>query len=64
MSYDTWVGLTPHAQRLSRYIVCDKGEPVIGEGISHPRRSERERIRAEQLEAMDHSDAIAYERRA
>ena len=64
MSYDTWVGLTPHAQRLSRYIVCDKGEPVIGEGISHPRRSERERIRDEQLEAMDHSDAIAYERRA
>ncbi len=64
MSYDTWSTLSPHAQRLSRYIVCDKGEAVIGEGVNHPRRVERERIREEQLAAMPPDAATAYRRRS
>jgi hypothetical protein len=63
MSYDTWRTLTPHAQRLSRYIVCDRGEPVVGAGITHPRGAERERIRDAQLAAMEPDDAEAYRRR-
>lgn len=64
MAYETWTGLSPHAQRVSRYVVGDKGETIIGAGISHPRRRERERLRAEQLGAMSPSEAEAYERRA
>ncbi len=52
MSYERWRGLTPHAQRLARFVVRGPGEPVVGEGINHPRRSERERIRDEQLATM------------
>ncbi|WP_420637760.1 phytanoyl-CoA dioxygenase family protein [Candidatus Poriferisocius sp.] len=63
MSYDTWSKLSPHAQRISRYIVCDKGEAVIGEGINHPRRVERERIHAQQLAALSPQAATAYQRR-
>ncbi len=63
MSYETWRGLSPHAQRLSRYIVCDRGEPVVGAGVSHPRGAERELIRERQLAAMDAADAEAYRRR-
>ena len=64
MSYDTWSTLSPHAQRLARYVVCDQGEVVVGEGINHPRRAERERIRDEQLAAMPPAAAAAYQRRA
>ena len=63
MSFETWSGLSPHAQRLARYIVHDRGEAVIGEGVNHPRRAERERIRAEQLAQLDPAVATAYERR-
>ncbi len=63
MSYDTWEKLSPHGQRLSRYIVCDKGETVIGAGINHPQRAERERIREEQLARLDPVEAKAYRRR-
>ena len=60
MRYDTWTTLSDHARRLSRFIVHDPGEPVIGGGINHPRRAERERIREEQLAAMDPTMAEAY----
>lgn len=63
MSFDTWQELSPHAQRLSRYIVCDRGEPVIGAGFNHPRRSERERHREAQLAALGPVDAEIYRRR-
>ncbi len=63
MSYETWETLTPHAQRLSRYIVCDRGELVIGAGINHPRRAERERIKQEQLAELSPSAAEAYRQR-
>ncbi len=63
MSFDTWSTLSPHAQRLCRYIVCDPGEAVIGEGFTHPRRAERERYRAAQLDAMGEPGATTYLRR-
>ncbi len=62
MSYETWQTLSPHAQRLSRYIVGAPGEPIVGEGINHPRRAERERIRTEQFDAMTPGAATAYRR--
>jgi hypothetical protein len=64
MSYDRWLTLTPRAQRMSRYIVCDPGEVVVGEGFSHPRRAERERYRDAELEAMGPGAAAIYGRRA
>ncbi|MGI9613235.1 MAG: phytanoyl-CoA dioxygenase family protein [Acidimicrobiales bacterium] len=64
MSFETWSNLSPHAQRLARYVACDRGEVVVGEGINHPRRAERERIRDEQLAAMPPEIAAAYRRRA
>ena len=63
MSFERWQSLSPHAQRISRYVVCDRGEAVVGEGISHPRRAERERIRDEQLAAMDDQVAREYRTR-
>ncbi len=63
MSYDRWSQLSPMAQRLSRHIVADRGEPVIGEGFSHPRRVERERHRAAQFAALG-IDQELYERRS
>lgn len=60
MSFETWSTLSPHARRLSRYIVCDRGDTVIGEGINHPRRAERERIRDEQLGRLTPDDAETY----
>jgi len=60
MSYATWATLSPHAQRLCRYIVCDPGEAVIGEGFIHPRGAERERYRTAQLETVGHEAATAY----
>lgn len=64
MSYDRWRTLTPHAQRISRYIVCAPGEAVVGEGFTHPRRVERERYRQAQLDAMGPAAATEYERRS
>jgi len=63
MTHERWLTLSPHAQRLSRYIVCDPGEPVVGAGFSHPRRAERERHRQAELEAMGPVAAAIYERR-
>ncbi len=60
MSFDMWDTLSPHAQRLSRYIVRDKGETVVGAGINHPRRAERERLYEEQLATLDADDARTY----
>ena len=60
LAYETWQTLSPHARRITRHVVLDKGEPVVGGGINHPRRAERERIRDEQLAAMDPADAESY----
>lgn len=49
MSHERWSTLSPHAQRLSRFTVAGKGEPIIGEGINLPRRADRERVREQLL---------------
>lgn len=64
MSYDRWQTLSPHAQRMCRYVVCDKGEAVVGEGFSHPRKFERERYRTAQFESLGEHAAAEYLRRA
>ena len=64
MSYDDWRTLSSHGQRICRYIVCDPGQAVVGEGFSHPRTAEREGYRAAQLDAMGHDAADEYRRRS
>jgi hypothetical protein len=63
LSYERWRTLSPHAQRISRYVVCAPGEEVVGEGYNHPRTAERERYRAAQLDAMGAQVATEYLRR-
>lgn len=63
MSHDRWTQLSPHAQRISRHIVFDKAETVVGEGFTHPRRRERERFREAQLDQMG-DRAELYRRRS
>ncbi|MEM7338793.1 MAG: phytanoyl-CoA dioxygenase family protein [Actinomycetota bacterium] len=62
MSYERWSTLSPQAQRMSRYIVGSPGEQIVGEGFSHPKRSERERFRDAQFAAMPTTDAEIYQR--
>ena len=64
MSYERWQTLSPHAQRICRYVVCDKGEAVIGEGFSHPRRAVREAYRDQQLAELGEQAAAEYLRRS
>lgn len=63
MSYETWRTLTPHAQRLARYVVAFPGDPVVGEGFHHPRRAVREGRVADELAAMGEPAATEYLRR-
>jgi hypothetical protein len=63
MPYDSWRALSPHAQRISRYVVCDPGQAVVGAGFNHPRTAERDRRRAAELDAMGDGAATEYLRR-
>jgi hypothetical protein len=63
MPYESWRALSPHAQRISRYVVCDPGQTVVGAGFNHPRTAERERHRVVELEAMGDQAATEYLRR-
>jgi hypothetical protein len=63
MSHDTWETLSPHAQRVSRYVVAERGETIPGAGINHPRRAERERILDEALAAMEPARAAEWRHR-
>jgi hypothetical protein len=63
MSFERWQTLSPHSQRICRYVVCNPGEAVVGEGYSHPRSKERERYRQAQLDAMGEPAAGEYLRR-
>ena len=49
MPYEQWKTLSPHGQRISRYVMCGKGEKVIGAGYIHPRAKIREAFKDEQL---------------
>jgi hypothetical protein len=64
MSYDDWRTLSPRGQRICRYVVCDRGQSVVGAGFSHPRTADRERYRAAQFDAMGEDAAEEYRRRS
>ena len=60
MPYQQWERLSPHAQRISRFVVCDKGEQVIGAGFMDPRRKKREAVKQKQLDALGEKGAREY----
>jgi hypothetical protein len=63
MSYERWRTLSPHAQRISRYIVWEPGRSVVGDGVNLPRAADRERVREAELEAMGDTAATDYRQR-
>ncbi|MEO9827547.1 MAG: phytanoyl-CoA dioxygenase family protein [Paracoccaceae bacterium] len=60
MPYAQWEKLSPHAQRISRFAVCDKDEDVIGAGFLDPRRKKREAFKDAQLEKLGEKAAREY----
>ncbi len=63
MPYERWEELSPHGQRTSRLVVCDRGEAVIGAGYMHPRAKMREKFKEEQFSRMSQREVDAYLRR-
>ena len=63
MPYEQWKKLSPHGQRISRYVMCGKGEKVIGAGFIHPRAKTREAFKEEQLRELGPEAAEEYLRR-
>ncbi len=49
MPFDLWQGLSNHGKRICRYVVCDRGQPVIGAGFTHPRARARDEFIDAQL---------------
>jgi len=43
MPHDLWIQLSPHAQRLCRYIKCEPGVWPTGAGVMHPSANGRRR---------------------
>ena len=64
MAFERWQSLSPHAQRICRYVVCDRGEPVVADGFCHPRAAARETHHAQQLARLGQRAAGEYQRRA
>ena len=62
MSYDHWQTLSPHAQRICRYVVCDP-ERSWWERVSLIHAPPTRAHRAAQLEAMGELAAATYLRR-
>jgi len=60
LPYERWKELSPHGQRISRYVMVGPGESVVGAGVTHPRRLERERLVDEEFEAMGPEVADEY----
>ena len=63
MPYEKWKLLSPHGQRISRYVMCGNGETVIGAGYIHPKAKMREAFKAEQLSRLGDEAAEEYLRR-
>jgi hypothetical protein len=63
MPYDQWKSLSPHGQRISRYVMCGKDEVVIGAGYIHPKSKMREAFKAKQLADLGSDAAAEYLRR-
>ncbi|MEP2780882.1 MAG: phytanoyl-CoA dioxygenase family protein [Pseudoruegeria sp.] len=60
MPYAQWEKLSAHGQRISRMVVCDKDEEVVGAGFMDPRRKKREAFKQKQLDAMGEKAAREY----
>lgn len=63
MPYEQWKALSPHGQRISRYVMCGEGETVIGAGFIHPKAKMREAFKANQLRRIGSDAAEEYARR-
>lgn len=63
MPYEQWTKLSPHGQRISRFVMCGPGETVIGAGYIHPRAKMREAFKQEQLARLGEPAATEYLRR-
>ena len=63
MPYEQWKQLSPHGQRISRYVMCGPGERVIGAGYIHPRAKAREAFKQAQLDELGPEAAEEYLRR-
>lgn len=63
MPYEQWEKLSPHAQRICRYVVCEKGETVVGAGYMDPRRKKREAFKDKQFADMGEKAAREYKAR-
>lgn len=63
MPHERWQGLSSHGQRTSRYVVCDKGEAVVGAGYMHPKSKMREKFKDEQFAEMGEQAAQEYRNR-
>ncbi len=60
MPYEQWEKLSDHGQRISRLVVCDKGEQVVGAGYVNPRRKAREAFKQKQYDEMGEKAAKEY----
>ncbi|MEP3279009.1 MAG: phytanoyl-CoA dioxygenase family protein [Stappiaceae bacterium] len=60
MPYERWENLSQHGQRISRYVVCEKGETVIGAGFMNPRAKVREQFKQEQFAKLSDKDVQEY----
>ena len=63
MPYERWQELSPHGQRISRYVMLNEGEQVVGAGYMHPRAKKREAYKDAQFSEMGSEAAEAYLRR-
>lgn len=63
MPYERWQALSSHAQRISRYVVCDKNEDVVGAGYMHPKAKMREKFKDAQFEKLGEKAALEYRNR-
>lgn len=63
MPYERWRELSPHGQRISRFVMCDQGETVIGAGYMNPRAKLREQYKAAQFAEMSPEAVDEYLRR-
>lgn len=60
MPYGQWTQLSPHAQRISRFVTMSPGEEVVGAGFFHPRAKARAAHEAEELARMSPAAAQEY----
>ena len=63
LPYEEWKQLSPHGQRISRYVVVGPGETVVGAGYVHPRSKARQQFKDAEFSRMGASAAEEYRHR-